>query len=207
MCRRLLGKKSANSVTRLGHIWKFFGTKFLSKVAQIFSNNFGLLWKIELFTLNWCGYFLCNFYKNWATFYSNIWSHWVPMTSTHHSFISLPASFFIKPHYYSNGFYWGHQCSWILTTGNSMQVSNIQSDNHNRSLPVWPDGFSTFGHLNQWKFAQWHTKFAKIGPKFSQIVNKSSKIALDFEDFTKMAKFRHIWWYWSLPASFSEVQL
>ena len=26
------------------------------------------------------------------------------------------------------GFYWGRQCSWTLTTANSMQVSNIQSD-------------------------------------------------------------------------------
>ena len=68
MCRRLLGKKSANSVTRLGHIWKFFGTKFLSKVAQIFSNNFGLLWKIELFTLHWCGYFLGNFCRKLGYF-------------------------------------------------------------------------------------------------------------------------------------------
>ena len=26
------------------------------------------------------------------------------------------------------GFYWGRQCSWTLTTANSMQVSNMQSD-------------------------------------------------------------------------------
>ena len=29
------------------------------------------------------------------------------------------------------GFYWGHQCSWTLTPVNSMQVSNMQSDNCN----------------------------------------------------------------------------
>ena len=64
------------SVTRLGDFWKFLGTKFLAKVAQIFSNNVGLCWKMELFTLNWCGYFLAIFCRNWATFYFNIWSHW-----------------------------------------------------------------------------------------------------------------------------------
>ena len=27
--------------------------------------------------LNWCGYFFGQFLQvNWATFYSNIWSHW-----------------------------------------------------------------------------------------------------------------------------------
>ena len=26
------------------------------------------------------------------------------------------------------GFYWGRQCSWTLTTANSMQVSNMQSN-------------------------------------------------------------------------------
>ena len=35
--------------------------------------------------------------------------------------------------------------------------------------------FSTFGHLYQWKLAQWRTKFAKVGPIYCQIVNKPSK--------------------------------
>ena len=35
------------SVTRLGNFWKFFGTKFLTKVAQIFC-YFGIFWKILL---------------------------------------------------------------------------------------------------------------------------------------------------------------
>ena len=34
---------------------------------------------------------------------------------------------------------------------------------------------STFGHLHQRLFAQWHTKFAMVGPKISQIINKPSK--------------------------------
>ena len=36
----------------------------------------------------------------------------------------------------------------------------------------WLAYFSTFGHLHQWKFPQWHTKFAKVSPRFPQIVNK-----------------------------------
>ena len=51
----------------------------------------------------------------------------------------------------------------------------------------WLAYFSTFGHLHQWKLAQWNIKFAKIGPRFSQVVNKPSKIAQDFKDFAKMA--------------------
>ena len=35
---------------------------------------------------------------------------------------------FFKRHSHPNGLYWGHQCSWILTPANSMQVSNMQSD-------------------------------------------------------------------------------
>ena len=42
---------------QIGRFLKFKGTKFLAKVAQIFSNNVGILWRMALFTLNWCGYF------------------------------------------------------------------------------------------------------------------------------------------------------
>ena len=58
---------------------------------------------------------------------------------------------------------------------------SLQCDQMARLLP-------TFGHLLQWKLSQWHTKFAKIGPKFSLIGNKSSK----------RAKFRQIWSHWFL---------
>ena len=45
-----LGNKSPrNSVTRLGDFLKALGANFLSKVAQIFSNNFGLLWKCSFY--------------------------------------------------------------------------------------------------------------------------------------------------------------
>ena len=39
---------------------------------------------------------------------------------------------FITPLSHPNGFYWVHQCSWSLAPANSMQVSNIQSDDCNR---------------------------------------------------------------------------
>ena len=40
--------------------------------------------------------------------------------------------FFIKLHSHPDGFQWGHQCSWTLTTVNSMQVSIMQPDDCNR---------------------------------------------------------------------------
>ena len=43
------------------------------------------------------------------------------------------------------------------------------------SVTRWLAYYSKFGHLHQWKLAQWHTKFAKVGPRFFQIVNKPSK--------------------------------
>ena len=62
-----------------------------------------------------------------------------------------------------------------------------------RSVTRWVDNFPTFGHLHPRILPpEWHTKFAKVGQKFCPIVNKPSKIAQDFEDFAKMAKFRQI---------------
>ena len=40
------------------------------------------------------------------------------------------------------------------------------------SVTRWLRYFSTFGHLHERKFAQWHTKLAKVVPKFCQVVNK-----------------------------------
>ena len=56
--------------------------------------------------------------------------------------------------------------------------------------------FSIFGHSYQEKLAQWHTKFVKVGARYSQIVNKPYKIVQNFEDFAKMGKFRQIWSHW-----------
>ena len=63
----------AISVTRLGDLWKFLVTKCVTKVAQLF----GLFCKTSLLCENCFGYFLAIFGKIWATFNSNIWSHWL----------------------------------------------------------------------------------------------------------------------------------
>ena len=44
------------------------------------------------------------------------------------------------------------------------------------SVTRWLDYFSAFGHLYEQTFAQWHRKFAKVAPKFCQVVNKPLKI-------------------------------
>ena len=50
---------------------------------------------------------------------------------------SVPArnGLFNNPHSQPSGFYWSHECSWTLTSANRMQVSNIQSYDHNRKHP------------------------------------------------------------------------
>ena len=50
---------------------KFLTTKFLAKDWQLW----GLFWKTSFSFKNLIDYFLGNFWKNLATFYSNIWSH------------------------------------------------------------------------------------------------------------------------------------
>ena len=43
------------------------------------------------------------------------------------------------------------------------------------SVTRWLDFFSIFGRLHQWKFAQWHSKFAKLVSKECQTLNKLAK--------------------------------
>ena len=49
------------------------------------SPNFflGYFWKHRYWNKNWSGYFLGNFWYNWATFYSCIWSHRPPTITVH----------------------------------------------------------------------------------------------------------------------------
>ena len=47
---------------------------------------------------------------------------------------------FYNPH--PNGFCWGCQCSWTLTPANSMQVSNMQSNDCNRKEPDLRQGLN-----------------------------------------------------------------
>ena len=49
---------------------------------------------------------------------------------------------YMNPHSHPDGFYWGHQCSWTLAAANSMQVSNMQSDDRQRNQPCHTYGRS-----------------------------------------------------------------
>ena len=62
-------KTTAISATRLGNFLKFLATNLYTKVAQLYDDNFEkhLLFKMWLL--------LGQLVENWATFYSNIWSH------------------------------------------------------------------------------------------------------------------------------------
>ena len=42
---------------------------------------------------------------------------------------------FLKPHSHLNGFYWGHQCSWIAAPANIVQAFKMQSDDLNWTQP------------------------------------------------------------------------
>ena len=57
--------------------------------------------------------------------------------------------------------------------------------------PVWPDGqifFPIFGHLQQWNFAQKHTKSPKVGSQLCQISNKPLKCCQRFLNFCLIGK-------------------
>ena len=66
-----------DSVTRLGDFWKFVVTNTFYKSSQIICVAFGLLKNITLREKTVVGTFGGNFQKYWATFCSNIWSHWL----------------------------------------------------------------------------------------------------------------------------------
>ena len=52
---------------QIGQLLKVLGNKILAKVALIFCNNFGNC-KKTLFMLNWCGYFMGNFWRQLGYF-------------------------------------------------------------------------------------------------------------------------------------------
>ena len=72
-----------NSVTKLGYLWKALAKTFLTKVDQMFGNYWVQFWKHNIFNKNILDYlFICHFGRlNWATFYSNVWSHLYKLTS------------------------------------------------------------------------------------------------------------------------------
>ena len=75
-CVFLLSYSILPKVTRLGDFWKFWLTNLLTKVAQIFGKFLCYFESHHLFSKNCGSYFFGNYWKFWATFYSNFWSHW-----------------------------------------------------------------------------------------------------------------------------------
>ena len=61
------------------------------------------------------------------------------------------------------------------------------------SVTRWQDYFSIFVHLQQWKWAQWHSKFTKAVSKFSQMLKRPSKYCQRLQILQKIAKFGQIW--------------
>ena len=59
-------------MTRWGDFCKFLATNFITKVGKMFGDFFGYIEKHHFLSETSCGYF----WKDWATFYSYIWSHW-----------------------------------------------------------------------------------------------------------------------------------
>ena len=62
-----------SSVSRFGDFWKVLATKFLANDWQLF----GLFGKNSLLCKTALATFWTTFGKIWATFYSNIWAHWL----------------------------------------------------------------------------------------------------------------------------------
>ena len=70
---------------------KLLDSNFLIKLPK-YLMTFGAIWKISLWSKNWCsGHFLGKFWKNWATFYLNIWSPCVSL-----SFSPSPRNFLLS---------------------------------------------------------------------------------------------------------------
>ena len=70
-------------------------------------------------------------------------------------------------------------------------LSNKRRENSScyvNSVTRWLDYFPTFGHLQQWTFAQLCNKFAKVGSTFCRIRNKPLKICQRLFQFCQSGK-------------------
>ena len=126
-----------NSVTRC---W----IKNVSKVALIYTSVFTLIQQFQKSpkVKNLCGLlrnkFVAKNYKKSSNLVTQL-----PNISIGLKYFSLPRlpskdemsplcrcckTFLIKPHSHPDGFYWNHQCSWTLTSANSMRVYIMQTD-------------------------------------------------------------------------------
>ena len=75
-------------------------------------------------------------------------------------------------------------CSFVYSQSNKLWVFG------GSRVTRWLAYYSIFGHLHHLKLAQWHTKFAKVSPRFFQIVKTLKKcprlkILQKWQNFTK----------------------
>ena len=77
---------------QIGRILKVLGSKFSFNTSPNIWWLFGLFWKPLIRSLNCSGLFLGLFWKNWAIFYFNIWSHCM-----HYELFSKTYSIFFDP--------------------------------------------------------------------------------------------------------------
>ena len=79
----------------------------------------------------------------------------------------------------------------------SIQMMTFEQIFHSLATrAVWPDGLIVFlflGHLQRSKFTQEQKYFAKVGPKYCQVLIKAFKIIKHFWNFAKVAKIHQIW--------------
>ena len=75
LCLAIANYISYEQCDQIGRFLKVLGNRKSSKRSPNDWQLFGLFWKTSLLCKNCISYFLGNFWKNWATFFSNIWSH------------------------------------------------------------------------------------------------------------------------------------
>ena len=108
----LLHSWKSGTATRLGDLKKFMVNHLRAEVAKKIGDFWAIL-KTSILSKDCCGYFLGNFWKNWATICSNMWSHWLPVRTInyaqpkgiivvdvgfHFSFYELPKARMNLPH-------------------------------------------------------------------------------------------------------------
>ena len=81
----------------------------------------------------------------------------------------------------------GKQNLFLIFCTSKRQISMIRGQGCAR-VTRWLDYFWLFGHLQQWKLAQWRHWFNKICLAFCQIRNKPSKICQILENCCQSGK-------------------
>ena len=64
---------------------------------------------------------------------------------------------------------------------------------HPFSVTRWRNYFPIFGHLLQWKYAQWPNKIPKVCSNIGQMLYKPGKFNKHLKHLAKVAKFYQVW--------------